>query len=461
VDVPGGNESALAVVFVHGLAGNAGHWEAQLRHLSTSRRAVAIELRGHGGSAAPAKGDYALEALAEDVAAGVDALGLGRFVLVGHSIGGGVALAYAAAHPERVAGLFLVDPMSDARPLPAADKEAFLASLDSPAYAQVIRESWLEMAGEVPTVRERLLCDLEAMPRQVVVGIQRARMCFDPVTALARFPGPVFSLVLPTNDTPRSVHRLRAGIPHRVVPGTGHWVQLERPDDVDRALDEFLVSSSQTSTGVPMYTLYYSPGAASMLVHWLLLELHQPLELRLVDTAAGQQKRPEYLALNPNGVVPTLLIDGKPHYEAAALLLYLADRHAEAGLAPAPGSASRMAYYQWVLNLANAVQPLFRQWWYPHEPAGEAQVEAVRAAVTVRIEAAWQRIDAHLAANGPHLLGDTLSAADFYLVMLMRWSRNMPKPATAWPHLAALATRLKARPSFATLYQREGLSEWA
>ena len=47
------------------------------------------------------------------------------------------------------------------------------------------------------------------------------------------------------------------------------------------------------------------------------------------------------------------------------------------------------------------------------------------------------------------------------LCMLMRWSRNMPRPATAWPHLAAFAARMKARPSFATLYAREGLTEWA
>ncbi len=81
--------------------------------------------------------------------------------------------------------------------------------------------------------------------------------------------------------------------------------------------------------------------------------------------------------------------------------------------------------------------------------------------VQPRIEAAWIRLDAHLAANGPYLLGDTVSAADFYLVMLMRWSRKMPKEALAWPHLALLAQLLKARPSFKTLYERESLSEWA
>lgn len=206
------------------------------------------------------------------------------------------------------------------------------------------------------------------------------------------------------------------------------------------------------------YTLYYSPGAASLVVHWVLLELDLPHALALVDTKAGAQKRPDYLALNPNGVVPTLVIDGKPQYEAAALIAYLAETHPERGLVPLPGDPRRADFLQWMFNLANMVQPLFRQWWYPHEPAGEAQAETVLAHVRPRIEAQWDRIDAHLAANGPYLLGDTASVADFHLVMLMRWSRSMPKPATEWPNLAALAAKLKARPSFAALYAREGLT---
>ena len=210
-----------------------------------------------------------------------------------------------------------------------------------------------------------------------------------------------------------------------------------------------------------MDQLYYAPGAASMLVHWLLIELDLPHELRLVDMASGAQKRPEYLALNPNGVVPTLVRDGVPMSEAAALAMTLSDQHPAAGFAPAVDAPRRPSYNQWMFHLANAVQPLFRQWWYPHEPAGEDHADAVRALVAPRIEAAWSRIDAHLAANGPYLLGETVSTADFYLTMLMRWSRNMPKPATQWPHLAALARAMRSRPSFRTLYEREGLTEWA
>ena len=210
-----------------------------------------------------------------------------------------------------------------------------------------------------------------------------------------------------------------------------------------------------------MATLYYAPGAASLLVHWLLIELGIAHELRAVDFASKQQKSADYLALNPSGVVPTLVFDGSPMNEAAAIALYLAEEYPRAKLVPPAEDPARRECLQWMFHLAQAVQSLFRIWWYPHEVAGEAQADAARAHVQPRIEAAWDRIDAHLAAKGPYLLGAAPCVADFYLTMLMRWSRNMPKPATEWPHLAAHARRMKARPSFAALYAAEGLEEWA
>jgi glutathione S-transferase len=210
-----------------------------------------------------------------------------------------------------------------------------------------------------------------------------------------------------------------------------------------------------------MYTLYFAPGAASFVVHWLLIECDAPHRLQRLDLEGREHKRPEYLALNPAGVVPTLMIDDRPVCEAAALLLHLADAHPAAGLAPALASPQRAAYYQWVLYLANTLQPAFRHWFYPQEAAGEAPAEAAKACARARIEACWERIDGHLGGNGPYLLGDHVCAADFFLTMLMRWSRNMPRPASDWPHLAALIVRMKARPSFRALYEREGLSEWS
>jgi glutathione S-transferase len=204
-------------------------------------------------------------------------------------------------------------------------------------------------------------------------------------------------------------------------------------------------------------TLYFSPGSASFLVHWLLLELDIPHELRRVNLEAREHKSPAYLALNPAGVVPTLVVDGTPIVEAAAIALQLADG---TSLAP-PLGAARAAYYQWMFLCANTLQPAFRAWFYPDEPAGPDHVDAAKAKARDKIEATFARLDAHLAADGPYLLGASPTAADFMLTMLMRWSRNMPKPAHSWPALGKLAAAMKARPTFAELYKREGLTEWA
>lgn len=208
-----------------------------------------------------------------------------------------------------------------------------------------------------------------------------------------------------------------------------------------------------------MYALYYAPGSASMLVHLILLELGAPHELRRVDLDAGAQRDPGYLQLNPGGVVPTLIVDGAPRWETAALALLLVERHPEAGLAPPPGSPQRGEFLQWMLYLANGLQPVFRWWFYPD--ADEPEATVVRSNARRRIEAAWDRLDAHLGAHGPYLLGARCGVVDLYATMLMRWSRNMPRPATQWPQLAALAARVKARPSWRRLYELEGLSEWA
>lgn len=210
-----------------------------------------------------------------------------------------------------------------------------------------------------------------------------------------------------------------------------------------------------------MYTLYYAPGAASLCVHQALIEAKAPYRLELVDLKAGQQRDPAYLKLNPNGLVPTLLIDGAPFTEAASLLMTIAARHPEASLAPAETSMSRAAWNQWLLYLANTLQPAFRLWFYPSDVSDDPRIEPVlKTAMSSRIERIWARIDEHLAAQGPYLLGAEFSAADLMLIMLMRWSRNMPKPVTAWPALNQYALRMKARPSWKQLYALEGLTEW-
>jgi len=207
-------------------------------------------------------------------------------------------------------------------------------------------------------------------------------------------------------------------------------------------------------------TLYYSPSTASLVVHWLLIELDVPHQLHLLDFDKRDQKAPGYLKVNPAGVVPALDLDGQVITESAAILLHLADLHPEAGLAPSAGTPERARYYQWMLFMANTLLPAYRAWFYSDEIAGVENVEAVRAHARQRIEAAWQRVADHLEANGPWMVGEPLTAVDFMTTMLMRWSRNMPKPSDTWPVLKAYADRMKARPAFKEVYAREGLTDW-
>ena len=209
-----------------------------------------------------------------------------------------------------------------------------------------------------------------------------------------------------------------------------------------------------------MYVLHTAPSTAGLAVHWMLLELGVPFELRMMDVERGDQRTPAYLALNPEGRVPTLEVDGRAYGEVAALLMMLAERHAGRGLAPPPGSPSREDYLWWMVYMANTLQPAFRAWFYPHEPAGPDHAEAVRARARPRIEAAWDRADAWLADGRAHILGEALGAADVLLTMLTRWSRAMPRPASEWPHLGAYMRRMRAMPSLQEVHAREGLTDW-
>jgi glutathione S-transferase len=209
-----------------------------------------------------------------------------------------------------------------------------------------------------------------------------------------------------------------------------------------------------------MITLYFSPGTAALVVHWLLIELEIPHTLHPLDLAAGEHKQPAYLALNPVGRVPTLVIDGQPLTESSAIVMHLADSYGAGRLAPAVGTIERAVYYAKLMFIAAYLQPAFRDWFYASEPAGEANVELVKANARVQIEDAWAQLEVHLAAHGPYLVGAQRTAADFMLGMMMRWSRNMPRPATEWPALARHAAAMKALPSFRELYAREGLTDW-
>jgi len=210
-----------------------------------------------------------------------------------------------------------------------------------------------------------------------------------------------------------------------------------------------------------MITLYHALLTAGMVDHWLLIELGLPHELRMLDLGAREHKSPQYLALNPAGVVPTMVIDdGAPISEAAAIALHLAELSPAHRLVPPPGTPARAQCYRWMFFLANTLMSAYRAWFYPTEPAGEANVEASKRGARARIEAAWEQIAAHLeSSGGPYMLGE-LSVVDFLTTMLMRWSRNMPRPSDSWPALHAYAARMKARPSWKELCRREAVTDW-
>ena len=237
----GGTRSLLPVVFLHSTAGNASQWSAQLEHLRPQRRAVALEWRGHGRSSLPADGDYSFPTMAADVDRAVNRLGLERFVLVGHSGGGLVALEYAADHPERVAGLLLADPAGDARRVPQEQMESLLEGLTSSAYTETIEGYWkFLLTGAKDAVREQVMADLHATPKESVVGYFSALRDYEPLPPLRRYQGSKRSVITPMNDAPFGLHNLGADLPYIILEGTGHWLHMDDPKAFNRILDDFV-----------------------------------------------------------------------------------------------------------------------------------------------------------------------------------------------------------------------------
>lgn len=240
---PGNSASGLPVVFIHSASGAGTHWADQLKHLRQTRRAIAIDLRGHGRSTMPTNGDFAIASMADDIGAVADQLGLDRFVLVGHSMGGFVAIAYAGAHPDRVAGLFLLDPASDGRMMPREQAAGLMAALRSEAYQPTIEGYWATIIGTPrKEVRDQLMTDLRHTPRETVTGTLEELLGFDPVTPLRRYAGPKRTLITLFNEKPASLQYLVPELASEKIDSTGHWPQMEMPDAVNARLDVFLAS---------------------------------------------------------------------------------------------------------------------------------------------------------------------------------------------------------------------------
>ncbi len=243
-----GGAGSLPVVFLHSLAGNTGQWSAQLSHIRTTRRAIALDLPGHGQSLPPANGDYAIESMVQAIHTAVDQLGIERFILVGHSMGGSVAGAYAGTYPEQVAGLLLVDPSGDSTQMPTEDVQQYIGAMESEAYSNIIESYWSQiLTGSTEATQTKVMQDLRDTPKATVVGVSKALFKYNPVPALERYHGPMLSVITSINETPLSVHNLVTKLPHKIIAGTGHWLQLDKPEEFNEVMDEFILSVDKGS----------------------------------------------------------------------------------------------------------------------------------------------------------------------------------------------------------------------
>ena len=210
-----------------------------------------------------------------------------------------------------------------------------------------------------------------------------------------------------------------------------------------------------------MLKLLYYPSNASMAPHLLLEELGVPFELKLVDRAQRAHKAPEYLALNPNGLIPVLSDGDLVLYEAAAICLHLVDTHPQAGLAPALGTAARAHFYKWLMWLTNTLQATLIVYFYPERWADSPDaVKQVKAHAEAKVGVMLDQLDAELARHaGPWLLRPTFSAVDAYALMLCRWTRGFPRPARDLPQLGPYLQRVLARPATQRVFEHEGLAQ--
>jgi pimeloyl-ACP methyl ester carboxylesterase len=238
----GGRGAALPIVFVHGNGANLTQWQAQLDHFRTSRRAVALDLRGMGQSAIPANGDYSVLAMAEDVAAVVDALRLARFVIVGHSYGGAVVAAYAAAHPDRVAGVVFADSAGNVTMAKEAG-EKFVAALRKNKDAVV--KSWFApiLLNASDSVRDAVLASVHATPVDAFAGALTGLAAHDVGADVNAYKGPRLAIVsADLAKSPSSFHSQFPEVPSRSLDGVSHWLMMDKPDELNRIVDEFLAT---------------------------------------------------------------------------------------------------------------------------------------------------------------------------------------------------------------------------
>ncbi len=232
-------KGGIPVVFVHSYGGSTVHWKEQLEYTRRDRRAIALDLRGHGQSDAPANMDYSVNSLTADIAAVVDSLQLDKFVLVGHSMGGAAAIAYAGMHPDRVAGLVMVG-----APGKTADKDfkQVMGQLESDAYDKTM-DGYMKriLGGSRPYTDSIMRAGMNKFSRETNIAIIRRIFEYDPLPALQKYNGPklIISSELESKQ-PDALAKQAPTVTNKTIMGTSHWIHMDKPQEFYTVLEEFL-----------------------------------------------------------------------------------------------------------------------------------------------------------------------------------------------------------------------------
>jgi len=199
-------------------------------------------------------------------------------------------------------------------------------------------------------------------------------------------------------------------------------------------------------------TFYHSHQSNADRIRTSLVELGIPHETVAVDLRAGDQRKPEFLALNPNGKVPTIVIDGTPMFESVAIQIALGERYGvERGLWPQLGSPEHLQALTWLIwgqvTLSGAMIQYMQNSsdWIPKERHNAASAEYAMGEFTGLLAI----LDARL--NGrDYVTGGQFTLADLDLASVLGWGMHMTKAdISGMPHLQAWLGRIHARPSFA------------